>query len=330
MKKTIYQLSALFFGFALLAGMLSSSVFANENPQSYSPWQSGNATNECKTVGTFTSSYKLDVEKAPNGTYDTGSNSITVSNSTGKVFDWSATSALSAVIVVGGNNANVWSYNPAVTSGNGLYSPNNPAGNQADISHVSFCWNEDKPEVPPYLFQFEKVWEGDEIDEDAVEVTFSIGETEWKPGDDPVEVKPGTELTPLSEKVTGLPENCSYTSDLPESYIVFEELIMPARAVNGEVLLPIEPLVDTLEVTNTVTCEEDEDETVPGGGEVLGDQTGTTETVGEVLGAQQVVAPVGGVSAGAGSAQVVATSLAGLAGSLTAVSYGAVRFFKGE
>lgn len=172
-----------------------------------------------------------------------------------------------------------------------------------------------------YKFQFDKEWTGDTegIDfKNDVTVKFTAdGGFEWVLGAAPVNVVPGeTKLTNVKEVVAGLPKNCDYTATgLPG------EIVAPAAKDFGKDRL------FTLTVTNDVTCEEDEKEEPPvvveENGQVLADVTPVSET-------QQVVAPLGAVDAGAGNASVAVSSLAGLAGSLTAVSYGAVRFFKGE
>lgn len=67
------------------------------------------------------------------------SNSISLVR-TGNSFTWSSTRFITAVIVKGGPNANVYSYNPAskggVPNGAGLTTP----GGRYGISHISFCF----------------------------------------------------------------------------------------------------------------------------------------------------------------------------------------------
>lgn len=65
--------------------------------------------------------------------------SVSVSTS-GNTFNWSSDLAIAAVIVKGGPNANVYSYNPISFGGNpdgvGLTTPDGGFG----VSHVSFCY----------------------------------------------------------------------------------------------------------------------------------------------------------------------------------------------
>jgi hypothetical protein len=99
---------------------------------------------------------------------------------------------------------------------------------------------------PTALFSFAKDWDGDAIDTDDVTVSFTIGEGDdaivWELGDDPVEVTAGDTLAPITETVTGLPDECTYTSDLEGSYTV------PNDIVDGQTLV--------LTVTNTVDCDD--------------------------------------------------------------------------
>lgn len=308
MKKQLYLFGSTLFVVATLVGVLGGMVSANSNPKVYDRWKSGNAAEECKQLGEFKYSYKID--SAPkNGTYEVSGNTITISDATKKVFDWAATDPITSVIVKAGRGANVWNYNPQAYSDTGLYGYKNK-----EISHVTFCWN-DKVEIEKeYLFQFAKEWEGDVIDLDAVEVTFMIGDKEWQIGDPAVPVEPGDVLEPLSEKVTGLPANCSYESDLPESYTVFEEEVVMdevSRVVEETVAVP-KVTTDTLTATNTVTCEDEDTPPVvvvtpPA---VLAD---TDEP-------QVAVTPVGAADAGGAGT----TALVGLVGSTLAVSLGAV------
>lgn len=135
---------------------LASPAQASGNPVVYRDWQSGNAGSECSQIGDYAYAWKIDdggAEGAPNGSetanfYDADgvlvhSNTLTISKSDGKVFDWSASpNSIGAVIVKAGQGANVWFYSPQSFSDTGLYGFENK-----DISHVTFCWNPD--ETPP-------------------------------------------------------------------------------------------------------------------------------------------------------------------------------------
>jgi hypothetical protein len=148
---------ALFITLILLLAFSSVGIAAVA-PVLFSEFDAGNAVSECAQVGTFTYAYKVDgwgdvnefdEKDLKNGTYipsfaDGHVNNITISNSDGTYFDWSATpNSIGAVIVKGGNAANVFFYDPQAFSDSGLYSPDNASGKPAEVSHVTFCWNLD-------------------------------------------------------------------------------------------------------------------------------------------------------------------------------------------
>lgn len=56
---------------------------------------------------------------------------------------WSSNLGMDAVFVKGGNNGNLYVYDPPTESfgGSGLHAPINPSGKPAGISHISFCYD---------------------------------------------------------------------------------------------------------------------------------------------------------------------------------------------
>jgi hypothetical protein len=145
---------------ALMMGSQGTNLaLAQEEPVNpptaiFTNWQSGNAGFECSQIGDYTYALKYNEadggdEGALNGTETATftdeegntvhSNTITISNSNGKVFDWnSAPNGIGAVIVKAGTVANVWFYDPQVKSDTGLY-----AYQDRNIGHITFCWNLD-------------------------------------------------------------------------------------------------------------------------------------------------------------------------------------------
>jgi hypothetical protein len=116
---------------------------------------SGGAVNECKAVGTYAYAWKINEgngEEAPNGSYTTTAfqdghtNTISIANSDGQFFDWSASpNTIGAVLVKASTYINVFDYVPQASADTGLYSPINANnGEHYDISHVTFCWNKDE------------------------------------------------------------------------------------------------------------------------------------------------------------------------------------------
>lgn len=67
-------------------------------------------------------------------------NSVTISSlvgDEGATFDWTSTLGIDAVIVKGGNNSNVYVYDPEATGDTGLGTPDSAAA----ISHIEFCYD---------------------------------------------------------------------------------------------------------------------------------------------------------------------------------------------
>src|SRR5262249_13393668 len=56
---------------------------------------------------------------------------------------WTSTLPLAAVIVKAGNGANVYRYGSEALNDTGLATPNNNGGQQAAISHLDFCFDDD-------------------------------------------------------------------------------------------------------------------------------------------------------------------------------------------
>lgn len=83
-------------------------------------------------------------EGNPTGTFNIdGFNTITVTeNGAGTGIDWSSTLGIDAVIVKGGDNANLYTYDPEAFSGSGLVTPTNSNNGQPfGLSHVEFCYD---------------------------------------------------------------------------------------------------------------------------------------------------------------------------------------------
>ena len=88
-----------------------------------------------------------------------------------------------------------------------------------------------------------KEWTGAAIDLSDVDVNFLVEGKSVEPGATiDVTDYAGSEVS-LAEVVTGLPEGCTYTSDLPETYHI------PADYTDGQVL--------EVTVTNDVECDEE-------------------------------------------------------------------------
>ena len=70
---------------------------------------------------------------------------VTITAYDGKYVSFTSSEPIGLVIVKGGPNANLYDYNPAVTSDSNLHAPYNPnSGKYYGISHVNFCEVEKK------------------------------------------------------------------------------------------------------------------------------------------------------------------------------------------
>ncbi|MFY9586321.1 MAG: hypothetical protein WAT66_02575 [Actinomycetota bacterium] len=94
--------------------------------------------------------FKIDGPDFSNGSHSDGTLTVTITkyNSDTATFDWSSNIGVDKVIVKGGDNANVYNYNPESTGDTGLHTPLNPNNNKNyGLSHVSFCYDVETP--PP-------------------------------------------------------------------------------------------------------------------------------------------------------------------------------------
>jgi len=131
-------------GLLLVAGLLQG---ASVTPVVWGddPGETGNP--DCSDVCSTCGYYELKIEPPQEGTfYGPGGFEVTISNATWKEagemmsFDWSSNYPVYAVIVKAGPLANVYNYDPPVTSDTDL----GPPGRQA-ISHITFCYK--PPEI---------------------------------------------------------------------------------------------------------------------------------------------------------------------------------------
>jgi hypothetical protein len=91
----------------------------------------------------YANGFKPQPEPPPTGTYSfpgDPDNSVTIT-SDGTNFDWTSTLGIDAVIVKGGDSANVYKYDPESMGDTGLKPPLNNGGQQAGISHIEFCYD---------------------------------------------------------------------------------------------------------------------------------------------------------------------------------------------
>src|SRR5687767_13626998 len=101
----------------------------------------------------FPGTTEFKIEPVADGTYTDGTLTVTIDvrdTADGPVFDFTANIGVDGVIVKGGPNANVYTYNPEVTSDTNLNAPVNPDNNQFfGLSHISFCYDVEPPTNTP-------------------------------------------------------------------------------------------------------------------------------------------------------------------------------------
>jgi hypothetical protein len=146
----------------------------------------GNAS--CGELGDFDHEFKI--EPVESGDYsDPDSDfevTITVHDTAdGQTFDFSANLGVDAVFAKGGDQGNLYVYNPAETEDDGLHAPDNASGDFANLSHISFCFSE-----PPEESVEQSV---------AESVEESVAESEEESGEQSVEAGTGTPEESVSD-----------------------------------------------------------------------------------------------------------------------------------
>ena len=90
-------------------------------------------------------------------------------------FDWTSTLGICAVIVKGGDDANVYYYDPLSYGDTNLHAPINPSGEPAGISHITFCYSTPQPQP---AIDIEKICpEGPVYIGDTLEYTIIVTNT---------------------------------------------------------------------------------------------------------------------------------------------------------
>jgi hypothetical protein len=99
---------------------------------------------------------ELKVEPVADGEYTNGTLTVTVAvDEDAKTFDWTSNIGVDAVFVKGGDNGNLYTYDPPAeeTSDTGLHAPLNDStseeGDFYGLSHISFCYDVESPSPSP-------------------------------------------------------------------------------------------------------------------------------------------------------------------------------------
>ena len=152
MKSKLVYIATAIALILLTVGMASVMAWTSKETRNTPQFEVGNAQDEAAQVGAFNYAYKI--ESVNNGVYvatfpDGHTNTITISNYDGTHFDWSSEIPISAVIVKGGTAVNIFYYDPAAARDALLYAPINPNTEMPyGLSHVTFCWNVPRQEIP--------------------------------------------------------------------------------------------------------------------------------------------------------------------------------------
>ncbi|MGB9914273.1 MAG: hypothetical protein ACPLIG_00865 [Candidatus Bathyarchaeales archaeon] len=161
--KTRFLCMILISALALLMLSVTIVMAASVTPTPISLSRSDETT-ECAAAGcTCISVYKFD--NWDKHDFSSGPWEITSQGNTIRIFDvtldddkeplsfnWISTLPICCVIVKGGDDAYVFSYEPAAYSDTNLYAPKNNGKQQAAVSHVTFCWNAPRQVVPEIPF----------------------------------------------------------------------------------------------------------------------------------------------------------------------------------
>ncbi len=104
-----------------------------------------------------TSSFKPSGNGIGTFTYPDGVSEVTATASSGTHFYWTSDLAVCCVIVKGGNNANVYQYDPPSYGDGNLHPPINPNNNQPyGINHIEYCYTADsqqKASISDYVWE---------------------------------------------------------------------------------------------------------------------------------------------------------------------------------
>ncbi len=98
------------------------------------------------------------VENAPDTYTDPVSGRVVTFTGGMPEVGWESDIAPEAVIVKGGNGANVYIYNGNVRTDSGLVSPINNSGKPANLSHIEFCYNYNVTATKTAKTSFDRDW----------------------------------------------------------------------------------------------------------------------------------------------------------------------------
>jgi hypothetical protein len=134
--------------------------------------QGGNV--ECEQLGYDFSSDRVNYNGGFDAEFPEG---IEVTVTDGTYVAWTSTFPIGAVIVKGGNAANIYEYIPPSLGDSGLASPPNESGDPAGLSNLTFCWNLALEVSKDADTTFDRVWTWDiEKTGDQTNLTLAVGQ----------------------------------------------------------------------------------------------------------------------------------------------------------
>lgn len=117
------------------------------DPESGGPRVVPGNPSSCEAAGAGTGLLTFKIDPAKSGTYTTPDGRVTVTiDASEKVFSFTASAGLRAVVVKGGPAANVYVFDGEVTRGSALVAPANKG-----LSHIDICYPKEPapPTKPP-------------------------------------------------------------------------------------------------------------------------------------------------------------------------------------
>jgi len=144
---TLLAAGAALHGSFPASGQSAGTSTGGVSPFLYETGTGGNVAcaeiTQVANASSLSSSDRVDVQgNGFSGTFPAGLDVTLASNK--RSISFTSTFAITAVIVKGGNAANVYVYSPtspARLADGGLVAPSNPGGGPADVSNVTFCWS---------------------------------------------------------------------------------------------------------------------------------------------------------------------------------------------
>ena len=160
---------------------------------------------------------KLDFDP-DSTTYPFDTFNVTIDKSDETTLSWTSTIDIDAVILKGGNGANVYTYDGETMTGSGLTTPmNDKSGKPYGISHISFCFGDDPvttSEEPPVI-------------------TTTNTDTPQTPAAPAPEAQAQAQVLGVVVEAAAAPAAESAAAETPAAQVLGVEITRPALAATG-------------------------------------------------------------------------------------------------